>query len=333
MRLKRREIPVQEAVGLQLAHDMTRIVPGEFKGQQFRRGHIIREEDIPMLLDMGKRNIYVLELEEGELHEEDAAKQMADALAGEGVSQSDVAEGKIVLKARHDGMLWVDARRVAAMNGIEHISISTRRPFLHVKAGTSVASVRPIPLVIAQDKVRAVEVIAKETYGGRHIIDVFAYRPQQVHVITTGSEILSGRIEDKFGPVLREKFQQYGIAVTSQKLVGDEQEDIVNAIKSASDHGATLICVTGGMSVDPDDRSPLAIREAATEVVTHGTPMIPGSMLMLAYRERTAVFGLPGAVIHDAKTSFDMLLPRILAGVRVRKKDIAVLGIGGWLND
>ncbi|WAH36662.1 molybdopterin-binding protein [Alicyclobacillus dauci] len=332
MDLKHREVPVQEAVGLQLAHDMTRIVPGEFKGRQFRRGHVIREEDVPMLLDMGKRHIYILELEEGELHEDDAAVQMARALAGAGVTQTDVEEGKVVLKARHDGLLWVDARRVVAMNSIEHISISTRRPYIHVKAGTSVASVRPIPLVIRQDKVRAVEVIAEETFSGRHIIDVFPYRSHQVHVVTTGSEVLSGRVDDRFGPVLREKFREYGIEIVNQVMVGDEQEEITAAIVRACDEGATLICVTGGMSVDPDDRSPLAIRNAATEVVSHGTPMIPGSMTMLAYRDKTAIFGLPGAVIHDQRTAFDILLPRVLAGVYVRKKDIAILGVGGWLN-
>ncbi|WAH41657.1 molybdopterin-binding protein [Alicyclobacillus fastidiosus] len=331
--MKRREVRVEDAVGLQLAHDMTRIVPGVFKGRQFRRGHVVREEDIPMLLDMGKRHIYVLELEAGELHEDDAAQQMAKALAGPGLVHSDVEEGKVVLRAKHDGMLWIDARRVVTMNSIEHISISTRRPYMHVREGQSVASVRPIPLVIGEDKIRAVELIAEETWGGRSIIDVLPYRDQQVHIVTTGSEIQSGRVQDKSGPVLREKFAEFGIEVKAQQFVGDEQEDITSAIATACDEGATLVCVTGGMSVDPDDRSPAAIRSAATEVVSHGTPVIPGSMLMLAYRERTAIFGLPGAVIHDARTSFDVLLPRILAGARVRKRDIAMLAIGGWLND
>lgn len=331
--MKSREIPVGEAIGLQLAHDMTRIVPGEFKGRQFRKGHVIQEDDIAVLLDMGKQNIFVLELDEGELHEDDAAQQMANALAGSGIVQSEVEEGKVVLKARHDGMLWVDARRVVAMNSIDEIAIATRRPFIHVPKGKSVASVRPVPLVIGHVKVRAVEVIAEETYGGRSIIDVFPYLPQQVHLVTTGSEILSGRIEDRSGPVLREKFANYGLEVATQVFVGDNQDEIVAAIDRAYAKGATIICVTGGMSVDPDDRSPLAIRHVATEVVSQGTPVIPGSMAMLAYREDTVIFGLPGAVIHDPVTSFDVLLPRVLAGISVRKKDIAALSVGGWLND
>lgn len=331
--MKRREVPVEEAIGLPLPHDMTRIVPGQFKGRQFRRGHIIREEDIPMLLDMGKRHIFVLELEEGELHEDDAAKQMADALGGPGVCQSAVEEGKVILKARHDGVLWVDGRRIATMNGIDDIAIATRRPFMHVKQGMSVASVRPIPLVIGQDKVKAVEVIAAETYSGRRVVDVLPYKPHRVHLVTTGSEIKSGRVTDKSGPVLREKFAEYGLDIVEQTFVGDELEDIIRAIRNASDQGATIVLVTGGMSVDPDDRSPQAIREAASEVVSHGTPMLPGSMMMLAYLDHMAIFGLPGAVIYDPVTAFDRILPRVLAGVRVRKRDIAVLGVGGWLNE
>ncbi|WP_208320829.1 molybdopterin-binding protein [Alicyclobacillus sacchari] len=331
MHVKRREVPVEDAIGMQLAHDMTRIVPGEFKGRQFRRGHVIQAEDIPVLLDMGKRHIYVLELDEGELHEDDAAVRMAKAIAGTGVRLSDVEEGKVVLKADRDGMLWVDARRVTAMNSIDEIAIATRVPFQHVRKGTSLASVRPIPLVVAEEKVRAVEVIARGAHR-RSMIDVLPYRPQKVHLVTTGSEILSGRIEDRFGPVLREKLAAYGVGDVEQTLVGDEMDAIAGEIVRAAEGGATLVLVTGGMSVDPDDRSPAAIRRAATEVVTHGTPMIPGSMMMLAYRGHTAIFGLPGAVIHDPVTAFDKLLPRVLAGLRVRRRDIAVLGIGGWLN-
>ncbi|WP_067622599.1 molybdopterin-binding protein [Alicyclobacillus acidiphilus] len=331
--MKRLEVRVEDAIGLQLAHDMTRIVPGSFKGAQFKRGHVIREEDIQTLLDMGKRHIYVLELDDGELHEDDAAQIMAKAIAGPGVTLSDVEEGKVVLKAKTDGMLWVDARRVTAMNGIDEIAISTRRPFAHVKAGTSVASVRPIPLVISRHKVTAIEVLAQRAPSGKPLVDVLPYEPQKVGLVTTGSEVLTGRVTDRFGPVLREKLAVYGIEDFDQVLVGDEQAEIEREIVRFCDNGATLVLVSGGMSVDPDDRSPSAIRAVATEVVSHGTPMIPGSMLMLAYRDNTAIFGLPGAVIHDPVTSFDLLLPRVLAGVRVRKKDIAALGVGGWLNE
>ncbi|MCF8566347.1 molybdopterin-binding protein [Alicyclobacillus tolerans] len=329
----KREIPVEQAVGMPLAHDLTRIVPGEFKGPVFHKGHIVREEDIPVLLDIGKRYIYVLELEDDELHENDGAVRMAQAIAGQGLVHSDVHEGKVVLKAEYDGMLWIDEQRLLEMNLIDDISITTRRPFIHVKQGTSVAGVRPIPLTVKKDKVERVEQLALPRSDGRKVIEVLPYGEHRVALVTTGSEILTGRIEDKFGPALTNKFAAYGAQVVSQVMTGDEQERIVQEIVRACEDGATIVCVTGGMSVDPDDRSPAAIRQAATEVVTYGTPMLPGSMLMLAYRNGTPVFGLPGAVIYDRQTSFDVLLPRVLAGIQLSKADVARHGAGGWLNE
>lgn len=329
----RREVPVEEAIGLALAHDLTRIVPGEFKGRAFAKGHIIQPEDVPLLLDIGKRYIYVLEVEENEIHEDEAAGAMADALAGSGILKTTVHEGKVVLKAAHTGMLWVDARRVLTMNLIDDISITTRMPFTHVTKGTAVAGVRPIPLILSRDKLTAIQIIAEESLEqSGAVIDVIPYAPQTVHVITTGSEIQSGRIKDKAGPVLEAKLRDHGFELANQVFVGDDLNEVSEAIETACKAGATMVVVTGGMSVDPDDRSPAAIRKVATSVVTYGVPVLPGSMLMLAYRDQTAIFGLPGAIIFDKVTSFDVLLPRVLANLAVTKADIAQLGVGGWLN-
>lgn len=327
----KREVPVEEAVGMTLAHDLTRIVPGEYKGRAFAKGHVVVAEDIPLLLDIGKRFIYVLEIGPDELHEEDAAVRMATAVAGRGVTQGAPHEGKVVLKASHAGMLWVDEARVLEMNLLEGISITTRAPFIHVDAGTSVAGVRPIPLVIERTYVEQVERVAAAV-SARAVIDVIPYGAHRAAVVTTGSEIQTGRVMDRFGPVLRDKFAVYGVPVVSQVLTGDDQRAIEAAIEQACADGASLVCVTGGMSVDPDDRSPAAIRHAATDVVAYGTPILPGSMLMLAYRDTVPIFGLPGAVMFDPRTSFDILLPRVLAGLRVTKADIARCGSGGWLN-
>ncbi len=325
----KREVRVEDAVGMRLAHDLTRIVPGEFKGPAFQLGHLIQEEDIPLLLDIGKRHIYVLDLEPGELHENDGARRMATALAGAGLDYGDPHEGKIIFKARHDGVLKVAEERLFAINQIHDISVATKRPWGAVLTGESVAAVRPIPLVVEATKIEAVEQIAR---AGEAVIDVLPYRPQQAFFVITGSEIQSGRIEDRFGPTLQAKLADYGVPVIGQVLAGDEPVALLAGIEKAVAAGATLICVTGGMSVDPDDRSPAAIRTAADEVVTYGTPMLPGSMMMLAYIGERAVVGLPGAVIYDRITSFDVLLPRILAGIRLTKADIAKLGAGGWLN-
>lgn len=209
--MKAREVPVEQAVGMTLAHDMTRIVPGRFKGRAFAKGHVVTAEDIPLLLDIGKRHIYVLDIGSDELHENDGATRMAEAVAGAGVSMSDVHEGKVVLKARHSGLLAVDTERLFEMNCIEDISIATRRPDSAVSTGTSVAGVRPIPLVVARKKVEQVERIAGQAVGS--VIDVVPFQVHRAALVTTGSEIQSGRIEDKSGPVLREKFAAFGVEV------------------------------------------------------------------------------------------------------------------------
>lgn len=334
----KREVPVEEAVGLRLAHDMTRIVPGEFKGAAFRMGHVVTKEDIPLLLDMGKRHVYVLELGDDELHENEGAIRLAAAVAGKGLKGTQPEEGKVVLKSLHDGVVWVDEDKVLAINEIADIALAVRQPWTHVRQGAAVAGVRPIPLVIERDKIERAESIAAQPMAhpqGRQatgVIDVIAYRPQQVALVSTGSEIATGRIADRFGPALREKFALYKVGIGSQTFPGDDLPEIVGHIRQAIGNGATLVCVTGGMSVDADDRSPAAISTVADTVVSYGVPVLPGSMTMVAYHKNVAILGLPGAVMHDERTTLDLLLPRILAGVRLTKRDLAKLGTGGWLN-
>ncbi|RIV18876.1 molybdopterin-binding protein [Alicyclobacillaceae bacterium I2511] len=315
-----------------LAHDLTRILPGEFKGRAFAKGHVIQTEDIPILLDMGKRFVYALEIGADELHENDAAVTMANAIAGLGIRFSDVVEGKVVLRADYDGMLWVDSARVVEMDLLEGISVTTRLPYLHVKEGTPLAGVRPIPLVIEKEKVDKVVRLAATGHAEYGVVSVLPYVCRRAYLVTTGSEIQTGRIVDKAGPILTRKLSEYGVTVVDQVFPGDDVNQIAGAIAAATKQGAELVLVTGGMSVDPDDRSPAAIRQAADRVVRYGTPILPGSMLMLAYLGSTAIFGLPGAVIYDQRTSFDVLLPRVLAGLPVTPADIAQLGVGGWLN-
>jgi molybdenum cofactor synthesis domain-containing protein len=323
----KREVRVEQAVGMMLAHDLTRIVPGEFKGRAFKKGHVIREEDIPALLDIGKEHIYVLELEEGELHENDAALCMASALCGEHMVYGEPHEGKVVLKSAIQGLLKVAEEPLIRINLIDEIAVVSKRSGIVLEPGDAIAGLRAIPLTIAKEKVEQVESIAREAA----VFEVKPFRKMRVGVVTTGSEVLKGRIEDKFGPVVREKLARFGSEVIEQKIVGDERVDICDAIVEFQQAGADMVICTGGMSVDPDDRTPGAIRAAATEVVSYGMPVLPGSMMMLAYREGMPIFGLPGCVIFDAFTSFDLLLPRVLAGEKVTRAEIAQLGHGGLL--
>ncbi|MFD2172259.1 molybdopterin-binding protein [Tumebacillus lipolyticus] len=323
----KKEVRVEDAIGMRLAHDLTRIVPGEFKGRAFRKGHVIREEDIPALLNIGKEHIYILELSAGELHEDEAAMRMGRALCSDQMRFEEPHEGKVVLQAERPGLLKVDEERLFAINMIDEIAVVSRKTDTPLQAGDKIAGLRAIPLTIAEAKVAEVERIASEG-------DLFAIKPfrrLQVGVVTTGSEVLTGRIEDKFGPRVREKLERFGSQVIGQQIVGDRVEDIENAIISFQESGADMVLCTGGMSVDPDDRTPGAIRRAATEVVSYGMPVLPGSMMMLAYRGEMPIFGLPGCVIFDEFTSFDILLPRVLAGERVTRSEVARLGHGGLL--
>ncbi|KIL38738.1 molybdopterin-binding protein [Gordoniibacillus kamchatkensis] len=330
-----REVAVEDAVGLVLAHDLTQILPGEFKGRLFKKGHVVRAEDIPALLSIGKEHIYTLELGAGYMHEDDAAKAMATAVAGSGVELTEPHEGKVTLKAAIHGLAQIDRSFVDEVNAIEQIALSTIRSNTVVQPRKSLVGTRVIPLVIAQSRIAEVQRLAaayRDGHGGAAPVEVKPFRKLRVGVVTTGSEVFKGRIQDKFGPAVRAKVEALGSEVVEQRFTPDESETIVAEIRAFLQRGVDLILVTGGMSVDPDDRTPGAIRMSGADIVSYGTPMLPGSMLMMAYHGDTPIMGLPGCVMHDPYTSFDELLPRICAGERISRRDIVELGYGGLLG-
>lgn len=324
-----KEIHVRDAVGLRLAHDLTRIVPGEFKGRSFKRGHVIREEDIPMLLDMGKEHVCVLDLRPGELHEEDAAVRLSRAVMGDHLNATEPAEGKVVLTSRIHGLLKVDAEALLTINSLGELAVAAKKTNRAVQPGETVAAAKAIPLVVQEEKIVQAETIARMSAP---VITVLPFRRLKAGIVTTGSEVAGGRIEDRFGPTLREKLAPFHTDLLGQTIVDDRKEDIQAGIRQFLEQGAELVLCTGGMSVDPDDRTPGAIRELATEIVSYGVPVFPGSMMMLAYIGSTAVLGLPGAVIYEPETAFDLFLPRLLAGDRITFREIAELGHGGLLK-
>lgn len=323
----KREVRVEDAIGMRLAHDLTRIVPGEFKGRAFTKGHMISEQDIPELLKIGKEHIYILELGDDELHENDAALRMAGVLRQKHMRFADPHEGKVVLQSEIQGLLKVDVERLFRINMIDEIAVVAKKNDTVLEPGDKIAGLRAIPLTIAKEKVERVEEIARENA----IFSIKPFQKLRVGVVTTGSEVQKGRIQDKFGPVVRDKLAHFGSEVIDQKIVGDLLDDIKAAILEFHEQGADMVICTGGMSVDPDDRTPGAIKAAATEVVSYGMPVLPGSMMMLAYHQDMPIFGLPGCVIFDAFTTFDILLPRVLAGEKVTREEIARLGHGGLL--
>lgn len=319
-------IRTEDAVGQVLCHDLTQIIKGVSKGPRFRKGHIVAEEDIPVLLSMGKDQLYVWEKDDTVYHENEAAEILCQVSMGENMTPSEVKEGKIELTAACDGLFTVDVERLDAVNEIDQIMIATRHTNTPVKKGDKLLGTRVIPLVIKKEKMELV----RKTAGEKPLCRLLPYRMKKAGIVTTGNEVFYGRIQDTFTPVVKNKLEQYGIQAEDHLTVGDEKEKITAAIREMKARGCELIIATGGMSVDPDDQTPGAIKESGAEVVTYGAPVLPGAMFCLAYfSDGTPVMGLPGCVMYAKTTIFDLVLPRIAAGVRISRKDITRLGNGG----
>ncbi|MHB9144232.1 MAG: molybdopterin-binding protein [Symbiobacteriia bacterium] len=329
-----REVRTEDAIGLALAHDVTRIVPGVSKGVLFRRGHVIRPEDVPALLDCGKEHVYILEAGPGEVHEEDAAIRLSRAIAAGGCDFSTPAEGRVNLLSQHDGLLVVDTLLVDRLNEVEYVIVSTRPDRAVVRQGEVVAATRVVPLVVPEATVAAAEALAARGQA----VAVRPFAQATVGIVSTGSEVYKGRVPDAFGPVLRTKLEAFGASVKGQVFTADEPDQTAAAIGRFLAENVDLILVTGGMSVDPDDRTPGAIKRSGARIITHGVPVLPGSMFLFGYLPSTAatgreipVMGLPGAVIYEKTTVFDLILPRVLAGDRLERADFTHLGVGGLL--
>ena len=319
-------IRTEEAVGRVLCHDMTQIIPGVYKDARFRKGHIVAEEDIPVLLAMGKENLYVWEKTEGMLHEDEAALRLRDLCISEHMHCTEVKEGKVELIADKDGLFEVDTERLCAVNGIDELMIATRHTNTAVHPGDKLAGMRVIPLVIEEEKLER----AEQTTGKSPLLRLTPWKLKTAAVITTGSEVAKGLIEDKFTPVVERKLAAFGIRMIRHVLTGDDPGRIREEIVKAHEDGMDLVLCTGGMSVDPDDRTPGAIARSGVKIVTYGAPTLPGAMFCLGYFEDgTPVAGLPGCVMYAKATIFDLVLPRIAAGVALKRSDFVRLGHGG----
>lgn len=320
-------VPIEEAVGMVLGHDITEIIPGEFKGVAFKKGHIIKAEDIEKLLDIGKRNVYILEIKEGILHEDEAAERMAKAAVGHGIELTAPSEGKITLKAMTKGLLKINVDLLESINDIDEAMFATLHTDIVVNRDTIVGGTRIIPLVIEESKIEKIEELCKKEGP---VIEVIPFKPMKVGVVTTGSEVFTGRIEDKFGPVLKRKVENLGGHVVKQEFVTDDADMISDKIMEVLDLGVDMIFLTGGMSVDPDDVTPMGIKKAGANIVSYGAPTLPGAMFLMAYIDDIPVLGLPGCVMYCKTTIFDLILPKVMAGEKIEKKDIRKLGHGGF---
>lgn len=319
-------IETNNAVGHVLCQDITQIIKGVTKDAVFRKGHVVTEEDIPVLLSAGKEHLYVWEKQEGMLHENEAANILYKICKGSNMHQSEVKEGKIELIADCDGVLKIDKKKLDAVNRLGEMMIASRHGNFPVKRGEKIAGTRVIPLVIEEEKMRKAEKLG----GDAPIFEILEYKHRRAGIVTTGSEVAKGRIKDTFTPVVIEKLKEYDVEIAGRTICDDDPAGITAAIEDLIQQGADMIICTGGMSVDPDDRTPLAIKNTGAEIVSYGAPVLPGAMFLLAYyNNHIPIMGLPGCVMYARRTVFDLVLPRIICGDKLEKEDLSVLGEGG----
>lgn len=320
-----KQIKTVDAVGHVLCHDITRIVKDMEKDAVFRKGHVVREKDIPVLLSVGKEWLYVWEKQPGMLHENDAAEILYGICADRNMHPKPVKEGKIDIFAGEDGFFTVDVERLGSINSLGNMMIATRHSNSPVKRGDHLAGTRIIPLVIEQEKMDEAVRLA----GGEPILCLHPYRHKKYAILTIGNEVYQERIQDAFTPVVREKLQEFDTEEMGHEIFADNDKAVTQAIGDYIDKGADMVICTGGMSVDPDDRTPLAIRNTGADVVAYGAPVLPGAMFMLAYYKGIPILGLPGCVMYAKRTIFDLMMPRVMADIRVAAQDLYALGNGG----
>lgn len=319
-----RKINVENAIGMELCHDITEMKDG-FKGAAFKRGHIIRTEDIPHLLDIGKRTVFVWEENAGEIHEDDCARRMAAMAPVEGAHYTEPSEGKVLLFADQRGMFRVKTRLLNRINAIGDITIATLPDHYPVEPGARLASMRIVPLVTQESQI----IEAERLCAFQKLLELLPYQDKKVGVIITGSEVYHGRIKDKFEPVIRGKMKQYPSQIIGVTICDDDLDMITAAARAHLEKDADFLIFTGGMSVDPDDLTPTAIRRLGADIVTHGVPAQPGNMTLVAYLGDIPILGIPGAAISLPTTIFDVLLPQVFAGQKITKEELLNLAEGG----
>ena len=330
-------IKTVDAEGAVLCHDITQIIKGVTKDAVFRKGHVVTKEDIPVLLSVGKDQLYVWEKEEGMLHENDGAEILCAMCKGEHMERSQAKEGKIELTAACDGLLKVDNKGLKAVNGFGQMMIATRHGNFAVKKGDKLAGTRIIPLVIEEEKMTKAKEAAMAATGNKPILNLLPFKHKKVGIVTTGNEVFYGRIKDTFTPVIEGKLAEFDTEIIDHVTWNDDDTKVTASILDMIHKGADIVVCTGGMSVDPDDKTPLAIKNTGADIVSYGAPVLPGAMFMLAYYQVTegddprtvAIMGLPGCVMYAKRTIFDLVLPRVMADDKVTAEELAALGPGG----
>jgi len=325
-----RKIKIEDAVGMMLGHDVTQMIPGEYKGPRFKRGHRVREEDIPEFLKIGKEHIYVMDLKPGALHEDDAALRLKKAFSGENIGSRGPSEGKVTFHSKIKGILKINLPLLNRINRSGNIIVSTLHRHTPCVPGMAVGATRIISLIAPNREIQKIENWCKK---GGPVIEILPYRKLDIGVVVTGSEIFKGRIQDRFDEKVGKKIIDYGCHVVEKRIVSDDAQQIARAVTELGNGRVDLILVTGGLSVDPDDVTRAGIRKAGAKVIFYGTPILPGAMFLYGTLGQKPVLGLPACVFHHKATLFDIIFPRTLAGEALNRREINLLGHGGFCQN
>lgn len=326
-------IPTEEAVGKRLIHDMTRIIPGKEKGPLFRKGQVVSAGDICRLQKMGRQKVYVEDDnsdQSGWIHEDEAAVAFAAGIAGPGVSFCEPPrEGKVKFEAKHDGLLWVDHERLGAFNRVEGVMCATRKSYTVINKKESLAASRAIPLFLPErDFQTALSLLADGP-----LLKVLPIRTAKVGILVTGNEIFRGLIKDSFIPIIRSKVEHYGCEVVESIITPDDRDEISAGVRKLLDAGIDFLVTTAGLSVDPDDVTMQGLMDAGCQDVVYGAPILPGAMTLIAKIGEVQVIGVPACGLYHTVTSFDLLVPRLLAGLNITRDNLAPIGHGGFCMD
>jgi hypothetical protein len=320
------KLSIEEAVGKPLAHDITRIIPGKSKGPAFKRGHIVTKDDLPLLRDMGKNYLYVLDPDKGYIHEDDAAEVLAKAFQWQGFHLEGPSEGKFTLKAAIKGLLKINLELLTFINRSGNIICSTIHQNTVCLEGTAVAATRIIPVAVEESEFWP---IVEEIRDKGPLLSLLPFTRLNVGVVVTGEEVFSGRVKDCSLEILSPKVISLGGTIISHRISPDKKKMISAAIQEVARDGCEIIIVTGGLSVDPDDVTLDGIIDSGATLVSYGSPILPGAMFAVAYMGEIAILGVPAAVFYYKVTVLDIFLPRAMSGDQITREDIVSLGHGG----
>jgi molybdenum cofactor cytidylyltransferase len=324
-------VPVAQAEGKILGHNIS----DSYGKRVLRKGKQLTDNDVRLLVEIGRAAVYVAELEPGDIAEDTAAERVARSVCGEGVQTTKPVVGRVNLLAQEWGVLRVDALRLARINECEGITLATLPSHTVVKPRKIAATIKVIPFAVPETSVRAAEAIAAESSP---VVKIYPLRKRTAALILSSSPYAKTRVVSNFVPALQARIEGFGSELRSVDFVPLEDEAgeiaLAQTIRERVAEGAEIIILAGETAImDCYDIAPRAVERSGGEIACFGAPVDPGNLLMLAYLDKVPILGAPGCVRSPKTNVIDWVLPPLLAGDRLSRRDIIQMGHGGLLED